>query len=207
MVAPAPGRMPTMVPRMEARIMTHLMVKNSFSFGNSVFTPEALPEVSILRGLIVCFSTSVTANIPIITGIISTPPSSVLLPHVKRARPSIGSMPMVESQRPMRPEMSVFTRLPPSRQVRTERPRKETANSSEGPNFSATAESCGLMSAIAKAATSPPKAEPMSETPSALPASPRWAIGYPSKVVGALEGVPGILNRMAVMPPPVMAEQ
>ena len=39
-------------------------------------------------------------------------------------------------------------------------------------------------------------------TPNALPASPRSAIGAPSKVVATEEGVPGIFSRMAEIRPP-----
>ena len=41
----------------------------------------------------------------------------------------------------------------------------------------------------------------------ARPASPRFAIGYPSMTVAAAAGVPGVLIRMAEMAPPYMAPQ
>src|SRR3546814_16810394 len=38
--------------------------------------------------------------------------------------------------------------------------------------------------------------------PRARPASPRCAIGYPSKAVATAGGAPGVLNHMAVIDPP-----
>ena len=150
--------------------------------GRTVFIlPAPLPvasfSVSLFLGFTVCFSTSVTAKRPIMTGIISIPERSVELPHVNRAIPSIGSMPTQARRSPKSPEIRVFTILSLSRQDKTESPRNDTANNSEGPNFKATVASCGDTSAMANAATRPPTADAISENPSALPASPLWAIG------------------------------
>ena len=176
MVAPAPGRIPTTVPRIEARIMVHFVSQSSLNEGSfaDVSPPLAVESfsTSIFFCLLVCLRTSVTAKRPIITGIISIPPRSVELPKVKRAIPSIGSIPIHASKSPIHPEISVFTILSLSRHERTESPRKDTAKSSEGPNLRATAASCGEIRAIAKAATSPPNADAISEYPRALPASP-----------------------------------
>ena len=43
------------------------------------------------------------------------------------------------------------------------------------------------------------------DTPSAFPACPFRAIGYPSSTVAAAAGVPGTLSRMAAIEPPYMA--
>ena len=89
MVAPAPGRMPTTVPTMAQRRMVHLMDSHSFSLGILVFTlPPPMPSSAFRRSLaVVCLSTSVTANTPISTGIISMPDSSWLEPKVMRCTP------------------------------------------------------------------------------------------------------------------------
>ena len=52
---------------------------------------------------------------------------------------------------------------------------------------------------------SPPTKEAVIPSPSALPGLPPRAIGYPSKVVMTAAGVPGILNRVAVINPPLIA--
>ncbi|MPM97098.1 hypothetical protein SDC9_144271 [bioreactor metagenome] len=105
------------------------------------------------------------------------PDKSVEFPQVNLANPIIGSIPIVASHKPIRPDIMVCITLPLSRQVKTERPRKEIANSSEGPNFKATLTSCGVSKNIARAANIPPIAEDTSEIPKALPDSPPIAIG------------------------------
>ena len=84
---------------------------------------------------------------------------------------------MAASRRPSTPEMMVRRTFLLSRLVRMDRPRKVTTNISLGPNFSAACVSCGLRRNIARAENRPPMAEVTSDTPSALPASPLWAIG------------------------------
>ncbi len=99
------------------------------------------------------------------------------LPQVKRAIPSIGSIPTQARKSPKSPDINVLTILPLSKQDNTESPKKDTANNSDGPNFSATAESCGEIRAMAKAAIRPPTAEATREKPNAFPASPLCAMG------------------------------
>ena len=48
----------------------------------------------------------------------------------------------------------------------------------------------------------PPQNEAMVDTPMALPPSPFFAIGLPSRVVMMAAGVPGMFSRMALMEPP-----
>ena len=84
-----------MVPTMLQRSITHLMLHISLREGILVFTRPlvpATPSSADRRFLaLVCLSTSVTANKPISTGIISIPASSCELPKVRRATPAIGS--------------------------------------------------------------------------------------------------------------------
>ena len=140
-----------------------------------IFVLTLLPPPTIsprLMGLMVCLNTSETANMPIMIGIMSKPPRSSVRPKVNLAQPTMGSVPMVAMNRPSRPEIRVLSILSGSRQVRTLSPRKLTANSSDGPNFSPREESCGDSKNMAQAETTPPMAEQMMEVPSASPARP-----------------------------------
>ena len=87
------------------------------------------------------------------------------------------------------------------------KPRKHTANCSEELNFSASFIRGWVSANMMIAEARPPSAEQIREMDRALPASPLCTMGYPSRTVAALEGVPGILNRIAVILPPVMAAQ
>lgn len=58
-----------------------------------------------------------------------------------------------------------------------DRPRKATANSSDGPNLSATLAKGWVSSNMQMEEKVPPMAEVISAMPSALPASPRCAMG------------------------------
>ena len=179
-VAPAPGRIPTIVPRTDARIITHFfshssLIEGSFTEVSSLLVVGSL-STSTFFCLFVCLKTCVTAKRPIITGIISIPESSVEFPNVKRRIPSIGSIPTHARNKPIHPEIRVFIILSLSRNERTERPSNDIAKSSEGPNLRATAASCGDIRAMARAAVIPPNADAISEYPRALPASPFLAI-------------------------------
>ena len=87
MVAPAPGRMPTMVPITEQRSIVHLIDQISLKEGIFVLTlPPEMPSSAERRFFFgsVCLKTSVTANRPISTGIMSMPASRLRLPKVRR---------------------------------------------------------------------------------------------------------------------------
>lgn len=94
-----------------------------------------------------------------------------------------------------------------SKKTSTLSPSSATANCSAALNFREIFINGWVKKNMITVATMPPMEEQTSEMPSARPASPRIAMGYPSRAVAALDGVPGILNRIAVTPPPVMAEQ
>ena len=132
-MAPAPGRMPMMVPTTEHLATIHFTERNSFRLGILADMLLFPPTAVSLEGLAVCFSTSVTAKKPIITGIISMP--EVRKPGAEgqsrhaqqrdpgRCRPSSS---------PSRPEMMVRQMLSVSRLVRMDSPMKEMAKSSDG---------------------------------------------------------------------------
>ena len=85
----------------------------------------------------VCLKTSVTANRPISTGIMSMPANRLRLPKVRRCTAYILSCPTQASSRPSRPEMMQVSTWSLSKHVRMDRPMKVTANRSLGPNWSA----------------------------------------------------------------------
>ena len=76
------------------------------------------------------------------------------------------------------------------------------AKYSYGPNFRAIVESGGARKISAKTLSKPPQNENTMPIPNAFPASPRLAIGDPSKQVATEEGVPGILIKIAEIRPP-----
>src|SRR5699024_1951837 len=76
------------------------------------------------------------------------------------------------------------------------------AKYSSGPNSSATLARGGERSINAIMLTRPPVNDAIIDIPSALPACPFCAIGYPSNVVEILDGVPGRFNRIAGIIPP-----
>ena len=176
-MAPAPGRMPMMVPTTEHLATIHFTDRNSFRLGSLADMLLFPPTAVSLEGLAVCFSTSVTAKKPIITGIISMPEVRSLVPKVSLGTPSRGSRPMQAKSSPSRPEMMVRQMLSVSRLVRMDRPMKEMAKSSEGPKLRAAWVSWGLKSSMQTAANIPPMAEQTSCIPRAFPASPLWAMG------------------------------
>ena len=209
-MAPAPGRIPTTVPTTEQRSRVILMLQSSLKEGIFVLTLPLLPTPSSAERrflVFVCFSTSVTANRPISTGIISMPDRRLACPNVRRATPAIGSCPIHASRRPIRPEIIVVRICSVSSTISMLSPRNVMANMSPLPKARAALLRGVASRNMTSAENRPPIAEASSATPRALPASPRCAIGYPSKVVGADEGTPGILNRIAVIEPPVIDEQ
>ena len=76
-------------------------------------------------------------------------------------------------------------------------------NSGE-PNVSTSGRTTGMARARAKAPNTAPKSELMIAAPSARPASPFLAMGWPSTIVEAVVGSPGIPNRIEVMSPVVL---
>ena len=65
----------------------------------------------------------------------------------------------------------------------------------------------GLKKVMVKAPIRPPQKDANNAIERALPASPRCPMGYPSRMVAAAAGVPGVLISIAAMEPPYIAPQ
>lgn len=73
---------------------------------------------------------------------------------------------------------------------------------SQVPNFRANLAMVGAMRIRQNMLSSPPMKEKTMPVPRALPASPRMAMGWPSKVVPKEAAVPGMFSKMALIRPP-----
>ncbi len=87
----------------------------------------------------------------------------------------------------------------------TLRPKIASAKYSTGPNSSAKPEMRGDMKIMTAQPMMPPMNDEKSDIAIALPAIPFLHIGYPSRIVAAAAGVPGVRIRIAEMAPPYMA--
>ena len=101
-------------------------------------------------------------------------------------------MPTVEISRPKSAVIRPLSRDFPEIETITESPKTANAKNSAGPNFKAIFEINGERNVIHKAPIIPPQNEENRATASARPASPLFAIGYPSRIVAAAAGVPGV---------------
>ena len=155
------------------------MPHHSLTEGIFVLTLPPPTPCSAFRRLSVpvCFSTSVTAKMPMRTGIISSPAINCVEPNVMRCTAYIVSCPTQARSSPSRPEITVRRMFLESRQVRMDSPMNVMAKISAGLKESAACVNCGESRSIQNADTSPPMAELPSAMPSAFPASPRWAMG------------------------------
>ena len=165
------------VPMIEHLASSHFMPHHSRNEGIFVFTLAVPSSVVSLSRFFVCFNTSVTANIPIKTGIISSPAISSPLPNVSLCTAYIGSCPTHASRSPKSPEINVRKIFLLSRHVNIDSPMNVIAKISDGLNDNAACVNCGDNVSIARAETSPPIADEPNAIPSAFPASPRCAIG------------------------------
>jgi len=82
-------------------------------------------------------------------------------------------------------------------------PTMASMKSSGEPNVSTSGRTIGIAIASAKAPTIAPTSDEASAAPSARPASPFFAMAWPSRMVAALEASPGTPNRIEVMSPVV----
>ncbi len=78
---------------------------------------------------------------------------------------------------------------------------------SGGPNASVSNRTTGMAAIRTTIPTRPPRAEAVAEIARARLASPRLAMGYPSMVVAAFAGVPGMLSRIAGTDPPKVLDE
>jgi hypothetical protein len=92
--------------------------------------------------------------------------------------------------------------LPPTEAINTRAIRTNEKNS-KGPNFVEQSAMGFANNSKNTHETRPPINDAVTPRPNARPGLPDFAIGYPSKVVMMDAGVPGILNKVAVISPPL----
>ena len=101
---------------------------------------------------------------------------------------------------------SPFRMLPPETPIIMDRSKKDNANISGGPKLSAKRATGNDATIRTIVPTSPPKHEKIVLILSALAIFPCLTRTYPSKVCAMDAGVPGVLIRIAEIPPAQMAE-
>ena len=148
---------------------------------------------------------SPTAKRPTITASMSKPPFKAVEPKVKRAMPSMESVPTVENMKPSTPAMTPLTMLPEDRVAIMVREKMAMAKNCMGPKLMATRAIWGAMNISKIVENTVPMKLNTTPRPRALAAWPFLTIGWPSKQVATEEGVPGMCSRMAEMRPPEMA--
>jgi len=106
---------------------------------------------------------------------------------------------------PMAAISNPFRGLSPLRLEMIASPKMPSAQNCTGPNLSATTATGSEISIKAVPPTTPPKVEPTSEAPSALPGCPFWFRGKPSMTVAVAAAVPGVPMSTAEIEPPYSA--
>ena len=123
--------------------------------------------------------------------------------RVKRGTLSMGSRPMVARTSPKAPVHNPLSMLPPLRDATKVIPRSASMKNSEEPMESTRGCTMGMARARAKAPKTAPTSELMSAAPRARPASPFFAMGWPSTMVAAVMPSPGTPKRIDVISPVV----
>ena len=95
---------------------------------------------------------------------------------------------------------------PPDTPTMVLRPKTATAKYSAGPKRSASRDSGSAAISSTTRLRKMPRNAPMALRPSASPARPWRASGWPSQVIAIDAGVPGVLSRMAGTPPLKIAD-
>ncbi len=142
------------------------------------------------------------ANRPISSTTRAKPLLSWYRPKVKRGLESIGARPTVASSAPSTALIRPLGMSWPVRAMTIDREKIASAQYSYAWNFSAKLHSTGDSTISRIRPMIVPMKENTTPVPSAFPASPLSAIGFPSKQVATEEGVPGIFSRMAEIRPP-----
>ena len=114
----------------------------------------------------------------------------------------IKSLPTVEIKIPNAPAIKFLIGLPSPIDASIVKPKIANAKYSGWPNSYASWARIGAKKTRIITLKIPPTVLETVAIPKALPASPFWAKGYPSKQVAAAAGVPGVLIRTAVIAPP-----
>lgn len=142
------------------------------------------------------------AKIPIRVGRVSNPAISELLPKVNLGVPSMGAMPTRANISPSIPASTPFTMEPEASTATIVSAKNEMPKFSAGVNFRAMSASSGAQKVSTRKENTEPRKENTMPYPRALPASPFFAMGCPSKQVAMDDAVPGMLSRMAEIRPP-----
>ena len=108
---------------------------------------------------------------------------------------------------PTRPEMRFLKEDFPLIDASIERAKTASPKYSAGPNSRASFAKRGAANIKIIKLKIPPKTLDTAAKPSALPGSPFFAIGYPSRAVATAGGAPGALINIAVMEPPKVPAQ
>ena len=142
---------------------------------------------------------------PIATGTKSSPSEISGMPNVIRGAPELTSMPTRPSRMPSSTIASDLATEPWASTTAAINPSTSRLKYSTAVNFSASAASGRLSTAMTTVATVPAKNEAIAAMASAVPALPCLAISWPSRQVTTEEVSPGTLTRMAVVEPPYCA--
>jgi hypothetical protein len=117
-------------------------------------------------------STSLMANMPIISGISGMPPASSALPKVQRGAPAGFSRPTQEISRPSSSDTVPFSGSVPAMKMAQVKPSITSQKYSKLLNFSATSASAGAATISTSTPKMPPSTENTSPEPSASSARP-----------------------------------
>src|SRR5205807_1591546 len=117
--------------------------------------------------------------------------------------PVTGSSPIVASQRPRPPASRPFTSASPLSEATNLMQIRASMKNTGEPCVSTSGRTIGIASPSTSAPNTAPTSELIIAAPSARPASPFFAIAWPSTIVAAVVGSPGIPNRIDVMSPVV----
>src|SRR5438128_1768214 len=118
--------------------------------------------------------------------------------------PETGSSPIVASQSPRSPATRPFKMASPESEATNVMPSRASMKNSGEPNVSTSGRTIGIARASTIAPNAAPNSELMIAAPSALPVSPFFAIAWPSTIVAAVVGSPGMPKRIDVMSPVVL---
>ncbi|OPZ49938.1 MAG: hypothetical protein BWY92_01184 [Firmicutes bacterium ADurb.BinA052] len=147
-------------------------------------------------------NTSLSASKPMSMGMNSKPSNRFTFPNVNLLTPRTGSIPIVQIRRPRTADIALFRAFCPPMLAIVDRPNTDREKYSAGQNFSATLARGPENRISTMIPTAPPTKDATSDTPSASPALPFLASGYPSNAVTTADGVPGVFMVTAVIEPP-----
>ena len=169
MDAPAPGRMPMMLP----------MIQERMTVGASIFFSALVRAIlsenleAFWRSLIFFSARMSTCDMekrPMSAHVVLMPSARNAWPNMKRLVPSMGSRPIVERSRPSAPDMRPLTMDLLETPAMIVRPKIPSQNFSADMNFSASWASSGAKKYREMQLSRPPQKELQQAVASALPA-------------------------------------